>query len=123
MLVQVEVRPDLVVLGMLADRRDEVGPARTQTINRIHRLLLEVVPGGARPFLSAAQASARLATTRPRDLVGKTRRRLAAKLITELRGRRQPPIDPDLISRFEDGARTLSPGPSRTSRSRRLRRK
>jgi transposase len=61
MLVQVEVRPDLVVLGMLADRRDEVGPARTQTINRIHRLLLEVVPGGSRPFLSAAQASALLA--------------------------------------------------------------
>src|SRR5580704_1699759 len=46
-LVQVEVDPDLVVLGMLADRRDELGRARTQTINRIHRLLLELLPGGA----------------------------------------------------------------------------
>jgi hypothetical protein len=36
-LVQVEVSPDLVVLGMLADRRDELGRARTQTINRIRR--------------------------------------------------------------------------------------
>jgi transposase len=85
-LVQVEVDPDLVVLGMLADRRDELGRARTQTINRIHRLLLELIPGGAKQFLSAAQARALLATTRPRDVVGKTRRRLAAELITELEG-------------------------------------
>ena len=85
-LVRVEVDPDLVVLGMLADRRDELGRARTQTINRIHRLLLELIPGGAKQFLSAAQARALLATTRPRDIVGKTRRRLAAELITELEG-------------------------------------
>ena len=83
-LARVEVSPDLVVLGMLADRRDELGRARTQTINRIHRLLLELIPGGAKQFLSAAQARALLATTRPRDTVGKTRRRLAAELITEL---------------------------------------
>src|SRR5262252_3187340 len=69
---------------MLAGRRDELGRARTQTINRIHRLLLELIPGGAKQFLSAAQARALLATTRPRDIVGKTRRRLAAELITEL---------------------------------------
>ncbi len=85
-LVQVEVDPDLVVLGMLADRRDELGRARTQTLNRIHRLLLELIPGGAKQFLSAPQARALLATTRPRDIVGKTRRRLAAELITELEG-------------------------------------
>ncbi len=58
-LVQVEVNPDLVVLGMLADRRDELGRARTQTVNRIHRLLLELLPGGPKQFLSAAQARAR----------------------------------------------------------------
>jgi transposase len=84
-LVQVEVSPDLVVLGMLADRRDELGRARTQTLNRIRRLLLELIPGG-KQFLSAAQARGLLATTRPRDIVGKTRRRLAAELITELDG-------------------------------------
>jgi transposase len=83
-LVQVELSPDLLVLGMLADRRDELGRARTQTINRIHRLLLELIPGGAKQFLSAPQARALLATVRPRDIVGKTRRRLAAELITEL---------------------------------------
>ena len=83
-LVQVTVDPDLVVLGMLADRRDELGRARTQTVNRLHRLLLELFPGGAKQFLSAHQARALIATIKPRDIVGKTRRRLAVELIGEL---------------------------------------
>jgi transposase len=57
---------------MLIDRRDELGRARTQTINRLHRLLLDLVPGGAKKFLSAAQARGLVATVRPRDLAGKT---------------------------------------------------
>jgi transposase len=83
-LVQVQVDDDLVVMGMLADRRDELGRARTQTVNRLHRLLLELFPGGAKQFLSAQQARAMIATIRPRDLPGKTRRHLAAELIGEL---------------------------------------
>jgi transposase len=71
-------------MSMLVDRRDELGRARTQTVNRLHRLLLELFPGGAKKFLSATQARALVATTRPRDIVGKTRRRLAVELITEL---------------------------------------
>ena len=78
--------PDLVVLGLLVDRRDELGRARTQTVNRLHRLLLELFPGGAKRFLSADQARAMPATIRPRDIVGRTRRRLAAELVTELKG-------------------------------------
>jgi transposase len=83
-LVRVEVNPDLVVLGMLADRRDELGRARTQTVNRLHRLLLELFPGGAKRDLSAHQARALIATIKPRDIVGRTRRRLAVELIGEL---------------------------------------
>jgi transposase len=83
-LNQVEVDDDLVVLGMLADRRDELGRARTQTVNRLHRLLLELFPGGAKQFLSAQQARALITTIKPRDLPGKTRRRLAVELIGEL---------------------------------------
>jgi transposase len=71
-------------MGMLADGRDELGRTRTQTINRLHRLLLELFPGGAKRFLSAQQARAMIATIRPRDLAGKTRRRLASELISEL---------------------------------------
>ena len=71
-------------MGMLADRRDELGQARTQVAGRLYWLLLELLPGGARKFLSARQARALIATVKPRDLAGKTRRRLAAGLISEL---------------------------------------
>jgi transposase len=82
-LVHAGAGDDLVVMGMLADRRDELGRARTQAASRLHRLLLELFPGGAKQFLSAQQARAMLATIRPRDLPGRTRRRLAAELISE----------------------------------------
>lgn len=83
-LVRVEVDPELVMLGMLVDRRDELGRARTQTITRLHRVLLELFPGGAKQFLSSHQARALLATIRSRDIVGKTRRRLAVEMTGEL---------------------------------------
>jgi len=73
-----------VALRLLVDRRDELGAARTRTVNRLHRLLVELVPGGAKKFLSAPQARALLASVRPRDVVGMTRRRLAAELVGEL---------------------------------------
>jgi transposase len=80
----VQVDGATVALRLLVDRRDELGAARTVTVNRLHRLLVELIPGGAKTFLSATQAKALLATVRPRDLVGKTRRKLAAELVSEL---------------------------------------
>ena len=58
-----QVRRDdrTVALRLLADRRDELGAARTLTINRLHRLLVELVPGGAKKALTARQARALLA--------------------------------------------------------------
>jgi transposase len=71
-------------LRLLVDRRDQLGRARTEIISRLHHLLLELVPGGAKKFLSAQQARALLNTVQPRDVVGKTRRWLASELIHEL---------------------------------------
>ena len=68
--------------GCWSTAATELGRARTETLNRLHQLLLELVPGGAKKFLSAPQARALLTTVRPRDLVGRTRRRLASELIT-----------------------------------------
>jgi transposase len=83
-LRQIAVDDATVALRLLVDRRDGLGHARTDLLNRIHKLLLELLPGGAKKFLSAAQARAMLNTIRPRDLVGRTRRRLASELIGEL---------------------------------------
>lgn len=73
-----------VALRLLVDRRDQLGYARTEIVSRLHHLLLELIPGGAKKFLSAQQARVLLNTVRPRDVVGKTRRWLASELIHEL---------------------------------------
>jgi transposase len=74
----------LEVLHLLVDRRRRIGEEHTMKICQLHALLLELIPGGAKKDLSAAQAKALLATVRPRDLAGKTRRRVAAELIGDL---------------------------------------
>jgi transposase len=85
-LRQLSDEEDLVVLRLLADRRDELSHARNRTLNRLHRLLAELVPAGAPRHLSALQAKALLASVRPRDAAGRTRRQLAAELLAELEG-------------------------------------
>ena len=54
-LRQVAVDDETVALRLLVDRRDELGRTRTDLLNRIHKLLLELIPGGAKTFLSADQ--------------------------------------------------------------------
>jgi transposase len=83
-LTEVRIDDDLVALRLLVDRRDELGRTRTQTINRLHRLLLELVPGGAKRFLTAVQAQALLDTVTPTDIAGRVRHQLAAELLNEI---------------------------------------
>ena len=70
--------------GLLVDRRRSLGEDHTRMTSQLHQLLLDLIPGGAKKDLSAAQARALLAGIRPRDQVGKTRRRVAAELIADL---------------------------------------
>ena len=65
----------LAVLRILVDRRRWLGEDHTRMVSQLHQLLLELIPGGAKKDLSARQAKALLAKVRPRDAVGKTRRR------------------------------------------------
>jgi hypothetical protein len=74
----------LAVLRLLVDRPRSLGDEHTRKTSQLHQLLLELIPGGAKRDLSAAQAKALLATVRPRDIAGKTRRRVAAELIADL---------------------------------------
>lgn len=74
----------LTVLRILVDRRRSLGEDHTRMMSQVHQLLLELIPGGAKKDLSAAQAKALLATVRPRDVAGKTRRRVAAELVSDL---------------------------------------
>ena len=75
---------ELEALRMLVDRREELTRQRVQTVNRLQRLLSELTPGKAKKDITAVQAKAILAGVRPRDLAGKTRRRLAVEQLGEL---------------------------------------
>ena len=80
------LRPDgeLEALRMLCDRREELTRLRVQTVNRLQRLLAELVPGTTKKDLTALQAKAILASVRPRDIAGKTRRKIAADELADL---------------------------------------
>lgn len=75
---------ELEALRLLSDRREELTRLRVQIVNRPHRLLAELVPATAKKDLTALQAEAILASVRPRDIAGKTRRRLAADALADL---------------------------------------
>src|ERR671911_250051 len=75
---------ELEALRMLADRREELTRQRVQTVNRLQRQLSELTPGKAKKDITALQAKGILGSVRPRDLAGKTRRRLAVEQLSEL---------------------------------------
>ena len=75
---------DLVAPRLLVDRRDELSRRRVQALNRLHRLLAELIAGGAKKDLTPWQPTALLASVRPRDVAGKTRRRMAAEELADV---------------------------------------
>ena len=74
----------LAIQRLLVDRRRSLGEDHTRMVSQLHQLLFELIPGGAKKDLSAAQAKALLAKVRPRDAAGKTRGRVAAELVADL---------------------------------------
>ncbi len=74
----------LELLRLLVDRRRRIGEEHTRMVCQLHQLLLELIPGGAKKDLSAAQARRLLAAVRPRDVVGRTRKQHAMELVVDL---------------------------------------
>jgi transposase len=74
-----------VVLRLLSDRRDELTGERRRAINRLHRLLRDLHPGGAPRQLSADRAARLLAAMRPTAAVDQERRAIARQLIADVR--------------------------------------
>jgi transposase len=75
----------VAALGALTEHRDDLVRTRTQTVNRLHTLLTQLVPAGHPRGLTADDAAQVLRTVRPRTAQGRTLRQLAAELVAELR--------------------------------------
>jgi transposase len=66
-------------------RRREVARTRNRAANRLHAVLLELVPGGIHGEISAGQAAKVLEGLAPTGAVGTARRELAEELLDDLR--------------------------------------
>jgi transposase len=75
----------VIALRAVVDHRDDLVKTRTQTINRLHVVLSNLIPGGAARNLTADHAAESLRAIRPRDNAGKALRALAVDLIGEVR--------------------------------------
>ena len=79
-----QVDGELEALRMQVDRRKALSRRRVQTVDRLQALLAELLPGQAKKDITTGQAKRMLATVRPRDVAGRTRRRIAVEELTEL---------------------------------------
>jgi transposase len=75
----------VTVLRLLSDRRDELTQERRRTVNRLHRMLRDLRPGGAPTDLAAKDAAKLLATIRPGSAVEVERKRMAQELVGDVR--------------------------------------
>ena len=83
-LHEVTAEDEHAVLRLLTDQRRELTEERTRTVNRLHRLLRELVPGGAPRSLTVATARALLRGRRPEGTANELRLELARGLIREV---------------------------------------
>ena len=81
----VRAEDDSLVLRLLSERRDDLAAERTRTVNRLHALLRDLIPGGAKRNLSAEQAAALLRGVHPVTAVDTQRKQLSRELVADLR--------------------------------------
>jgi transposase len=79
------VESHAVVLHLLTSRREELVRMRTQPLNRLHRLLADLIGGGVSRNLTANRAQTLLDEVRPSGAAAITRWQLASDLITDVR--------------------------------------
>jgi transposase len=84
-LRRVGVEDHAVVLHLLTNRREDLVATRTQTINRLHRVLVDLVPAGAGRNLTADGAEALLGQVAPTSAPAMTRHQLAGDLVADVR--------------------------------------
>ena len=81
----VRAEDDSLVLRQLSERRDDLAGERTRTANRLHALLRDLIPGGAKRNLSADQAAALLRGVHPVTAADAQRKQLSRELVADLR--------------------------------------
>jgi transposase len=85
-LVVVDPEATSELLRLLSERREDLVAERTRALNRLHGLLLDLVPGGVGGTLSAHRAESVLLGIRPKGgASAHLRRRLALEVLRDVR--------------------------------------
>jgi transposase len=74
------------VLAVLEERRSNLVGQRTRSVNQLHAVLRELIPGGAPRKLRADRAAALLRTVHPLTAGDRARKQVAWDLVAEVRG-------------------------------------
>lgn len=74
-----------VVFALLEERRANLAAQRVRSVNQLHALLRDLIPGGAPTALKANTAGALLRKVRPKNPPEATRKTLAWDLVREIR--------------------------------------
>lgn len=110
-LRSVEIGQALAALRVFVEHREDLIKSRTQLVNRLHTLLVELVPAGAgHRRLTVEIAAELLRRTRPRDPARQAVRRVAVELVAELRRleRRISASDADIATAVAATGSTLT---------------
>jgi transposase len=83
---QLQPEDATVVLAVLEERRSNLVGQRTRSVNQLHAVLRELIPGGAPRKLRADRAAALLRGLRPLTAADRARKQVAWDLVAEVRG-------------------------------------
>ena len=84
-LVEVAKEDHTAVMRLWARRRKDLSSARTRVANRLHAVILELVPGGYAGEIYAAKVARLLEAIEPAGAVAAARAELASELLGDLR--------------------------------------
>jgi len=79
------IEDETTVFALLEERRANLAGQRVRAVNQLHALLRDLVSGGARTALTAANAAKILRTVRPASPSERTRKELCWDLVSEIR--------------------------------------
>jgi transposase len=72
-------------MRLLSERREDLVAERTRSLNRLHALLRDLLPGGVAGKLSADRAARILRSIRPKGASVRLRRQLASEVLRDVR--------------------------------------
>ena len=84
-LQTVQIDAAIAALPAVTEHRDDMVRTRTQLINRLHAVMVKLIPSGLARGLTADGAAEALGRVRPRDPLARTLPTIAVDLVAELR--------------------------------------